>query len=171
LLIWSESAAFFTFGVQKVAAAFLEKSRILPGCACKVEVKMRWRTVSWCKANSGLGEDAVDLDIRQSGTICCLKLKGPLKYGEGVKQLDEAVEGALSSGHIHLLLDLSAMPYIDSSGIGAIVDALRQARKVGGDVKLVNPSAFAAKTFKMVGILPLFKVYSSEAEAMQAYPA
>ena len=82
----------------------------------------------------------MDLDIRQSGNICCLKLKGPLKYGEGVKQLDEAVEGALTSGHIQLLLDLSAMPYIDSSGIGAIVDALRQAKKAGGDAKLVSPS-------------------------------
>lgn len=113
----------------------------------------------------------MDLDIRQSGTICRLKLKGPLKYGEGVKQLDEAVEGALSSGHIQLLLDLSAMPYVDSSGIGAIVDALRQAKKVGGDAKLVNPSPFAAKTFKMVGILSLFKVYASEAEAVEACPA
>jgi anti-anti-sigma factor len=113
----------------------------------------------------------VDLDIRQSGNICCLKLKGPLKYGEGVKQLDEAVEGALSSGHIHLLLDLSAMPYVDSSGIGAIVDALRQAKKAGGDAKLVSPSPFAAKTFKMVGILALFKVYDSEAAAMEACPA
>jgi anti-sigma B factor antagonist len=124
-----------------------------------------------CKENSWLGEEDVDLDIRQSGNICCLKLKGPLKYGEGVKQLDEAVEGALSSGHIQLLLDLSAMPYIDSSGIGAIVDALRQAKKVGGDAKLVSPSPFAAKTFKMVGILTLFKVYDTEAAAVEACPA
>lgn len=121
--------------------------------------------------NSRLGERFVDLDIRQSGSICCLKLKGPLKYGEGVKQLDEAVEGAISSGHTQLLLDLSAMPYIDSSGIGAIVDALRQAKKAGGDAKLVSPSPFAAKTFKMVGILTLFKVYENEAEAVQACPA
>jgi len=56
----------------------------------------------------------VDLDIRQSGNICCLKLKGPLKYGEGVKQLDEAVEGALSSGHTQLLLDLLANGSADS---------------------------------------------------------
>jgi anti-anti-sigma factor len=110
----------------------------------------------------------VDLDIRQTGNICYLKLKGPLKYGDGVKQLDQAVESALSSGHLHLLLDLSEMPYIDSSGIGAIVDALRQAKKVGGDAKLINPSPFAAKTFKMVGILSLFNVYDSEAAAVQA---
>jgi anti-sigma B factor antagonist len=113
----------------------------------------------------------VDLDIRQTGTICYLKLKGPLKYGEGVRQLDQAVESALATGHIHLLLDLSAMPYIDSSGIGAIVDALRQAKKLGGDAKLVSPSPFAEKTFKMVGILTLFKVYDSEAAAMEASPA
>ncbi len=113
----------------------------------------------------------MDLDVRQSGNICYLKLKGPLKYGEGVKQLDEAVEGALTTGHIQLLLDLSGMPYIDSSGIGAIVDALRQAKKAGGDAKLVNPSSFAAKTFKMVGILTLFKVYDSEAEAVEACAA
>jgi anti-anti-sigma factor len=124
-----------------------------------------------CTANPWPGEDDVDLDIRQSGNICYLKLKGPLKYGEGVKQLDEAVEGALTSGHIHLLLDLSAMPYVDSSGIGAIVDALRQAKKAGGDAKLVSPSPFAVKTFKMVGILSLFKVYDSEAAAMEACPA
>lgn len=124
-----------------------------------------------CEENSWLGEEDVDLDIRQSGNICCLKLKGPLKYGEGVKQLDEAVEGALISGHTQLLLDLSAMPYIDSSGIGAIVDALRQAKKVGGDAKLISPSPFAAKTFKMVGILTLFKVYDTEAAAVEACPA
>jgi anti-sigma B factor antagonist len=123
------------------------------------------------KGNSSLGAFDVDLDIRQSGSICFLKLKGPLKHGEDVKQLDQAVEGALNSGHIQLLLDLSAMPYIDSSGIGAIVDALRQAKKLGGDAKLISPSPFAAKTFKMVGILTLFKVYESEAAAMEACPA
>jgi anti-sigma B factor antagonist len=119
-------------------------------------------------ANSWPEEDEVDLDIRQSGNICCLKLKGPLKNGEGIDELDKAVEAALSSGHIHLLLDLSATPYIDSSGIGAVVDALREAKKVGGDAKLVSPSPFAAKTFKMVGVLTLFKVYDSEAAAVEA---
>jgi anti-sigma B factor antagonist len=58
------------------------------------------------------------------------------------------------------------LPYIDSSGIGSLVNALRQANKVGGTVKLVNPSSFVAKTLKMVGILSLFEVYGSEALAV-----
>jgi len=110
----------------------------------------------------------VDLDIRQEGKICTLKVKGQLKSGDPVIQFDTAAQSALSSGHIFLILDLESMPYLDSSGIGAIVDALRNARKAGGDVKLVNPSSFASKTLKMVGILNLFTVHTSQADAVAA---
>jgi anti-anti-sigma factor len=113
-------------------------------------------------------ETTLDLDIKQEGKICTLKVKGHLKSGDPVIQFDTAVQSALSSGHIFLILDLEAMPYLDSSGIGAIVDALRNATKLGGDVKLVNPSPFASKTFKMVGILNLFSVYTSQADAFAA---
>ena len=108
----------------------------------------------------------MDLDIRQTGNVCVLKVKGALKYGEPVTQFDEAVSVALESGHVQLVLDLSAMPVIDSCGIGAVVNALRQAKKFGGDAKLVNPSPFALKTFKVVGILPLFQVYPNDADAI-----
>ena len=111
----------------------------------------------------------MDLDITQNGKICTLTVKGQLKSGDPVLKFDSAVQSALSSGHIFLILDLEAMPYLDSSGIGAIVDALRQAAKLGGDVKLVNPSPFASKTFKMVGILNLFSVHTSQAEAALAF--
>jgi anti-sigma B factor antagonist len=110
----------------------------------------------------------VDIDIRHSGNICTLKVKGPMKSGDPVNQFENAFQSALASGHIYLILDLEAMPYLDSSGIGSIVNSLRQARKLGGDSKLVNPSSFAEKTFKMVGILSLFSVYKSEADAVAA---
>jgi anti-sigma B factor antagonist len=110
----------------------------------------------------------MDLDIKQNGNVCTLKLKGQFKSGEPVNQFDTAVQSALATGHTCLILDLEAMPVVDSSGIGAIVNALRQSKKLGGDAKLVNPSPFAEKTFKMVGILSLFNVYKSEAEALEA---
>ena len=109
----------------------------------------------------------MDLDIKQSGNTCLLKLKGAFK-NESVRAFDAALDSALSTGHIYLVLDLEDMPKIDSSGIGAIVNALRRSRQVGGDVKLVNPSDFAIKTFKLVGIWNLFGVFPSEAEAVAA---
>jgi len=110
----------------------------------------------------------VDLDIRQTGNICILKVKGGLKYGDPVTEFDGAVYAALESGHIQLILDLSSMPVIDSCGIGAVVNALRKAKQTGGDAKLVSPSPFALKTFKMMGILSLFQTYSTETEAIAA---
>jgi anti-sigma B factor antagonist len=109
----------------------------------------------------------VDLDIRETGAVCVLKLKGRLTSGDPVSSFENAFHRALASGHITLILDLEAVSFIDSSGIGSVVNALRQANKMGGTVKLVNPSSFVAKTFKMVGILPLFSVHGSEQEAIE----
>lgn len=95
-----------------------------------------------------------------------MKLKGRLVSGEAVNQFESAFHQALATGHIFLILDLEALPYLDSSGIGSVVNALRQANKLGGTVKLVNPPSFVAKTFKMVGILSLFSVFESTADAL-----
>jgi anti-sigma B factor antagonist len=76
-----------------------------------------------------------------------------------VSRFEKAFQSALASGHVFLILDLEALPYIDSSGIGSIVNALRLSTKLGGSAKLVNPTSFVSKTFKMVGILSLFTVY------------
>jgi anti-anti-sigma factor len=110
----------------------------------------------------------VDLDVLQSGKTCTIRIKGALKGPESLDQFDAVVRSALESDHHFLILNLEAMPIIDSSGIGAIVNALVQAKKLGGDAKLVNPSPFALKTFKMVQILNLFGLFDSEAEAIAA---
>ena len=108
----------------------------------------------------------MDLDIKESGAVCILKLKGRLVSGEAVSQFERAFQQSLATGHIFLVADLEALPYIDSSGIGSLVNALRQVNKAGGAVKLVNPSPFVAKTLKMVGINTLFGVFESEADAV-----
>ena len=110
----------------------------------------------------------MDLDIKESGAVCVLKLKGRLVSGEPVNQFENAFQRALAGGRTYLVLDLEALPYIDSSGIGSVVNALRQTNKLGGTVKLVNPMPFVSKTLKMVGILSLFHVYESEADALAA---
>ena len=110
----------------------------------------------------------MDLDRREIGNKCCLTVKGKMRLGEEVDDFNAAVASALETGHIHIVVDLSQMPVIDSCGIGAVVQALQQAKKLGGDLKLVDPSQFALKIFKMTGILPLFQVFPTEQEAIAA---
>jgi anti-anti-sigma factor len=110
----------------------------------------------------------MDLDITESGSVCTLKVKGKLVCGEPVNRFQEAFMSALSTGHIFLIFDLEAVPLIDSSGIGSVVNALRTSAKVGGNVKLVKPASFVSKMLKMVGVLDLFEVFDSEADAAAA---
>ena len=110
----------------------------------------------------------MDLDIRETGAVCVLKVKGRLTSGEAVSHFESAFQRALASGHNCLVLDLEAVSFVDSSGIGSVVNALRQTNKAGGTVKLVNPSNSVAKTFKMVGILSLFSIHLSEQDAIDA---
>lgn len=110
----------------------------------------------------------MDLDIRESGNTCTIKVKGPFKSFDAVREFESAVESTLATGHTFLVLDMEGMPVIDSSGIGSVVSVLRRARQLGGDAKLVNPSTFALKTFKMVGILNLFEVFATQEEAIAA---
>ena len=109
----------------------------------------------------------MDLDIKQTGVICSLKVKGRFK-SDSVPQFDAVVTSAIANGQIYVIIDLEDVPMIDSSAIGAVVNSLRLTKQAGGDTKLVNPSTFVHKTFKMVGILSLFGVYASEPEAAAA---
>lgn len=110
----------------------------------------------------------MNLDVLQSGTTCTIRVKGPLKMGSTLDQFEDAVRAALGSDHPFLVLNLEAMPMIDSSGIGAIVSALQQSKKLGGDTKLVSPSPFAVRVLKMVHLLSLFSIYENEADALAA---
>jgi anti-anti-sigma factor len=110
----------------------------------------------------------LDLDVLQSGKTCTIRIKGALKMGEPLDKFDAAVREAFATDHPFLVLNLEMMPVIDSSGIGSIVSALQQSKKLGGDTKLVNLSPFAYKTFKMVHILNLFSVFDGEADALTA---
>ncbi|HEY3705398.1 MAG TPA: STAS domain-containing protein [Terracidiphilus sp.] len=107
------------------------------------------------------------MDVRESGHICTIRLKGRL-VREAVDQFEAAVRSAQANGCSFLILDLEASSSIDSCGIGAIVKALKTSTKMGGSVQLVKLSAYAEKMFKMCGILGLFGVYESEAEAISA---
>ena len=113
----------------------------------------------------------MDLDIRENGSVCTLKLKGRLVAGEPVNQLKTAFTNALSTGHAFLIFDLEETPFVDSTGIGALVDALRASAKVGGNVKLVNPAHYVRKTLKMVCVLDLFEIYDTTDDAVAASPA
>lgn len=68
-----------------------------------------------------------------------------------------------------LVLDLSKVEFIDSSGLGALVWSLRQAHTTGGDIKLSSLRKPARALFELVRMHRVFEVFNSPDEAITSY--
>ena len=111
----------------------------------------------------------MDIDIRRFGDVQVIRLRGSLTLGSPVDDLRQTLDQALSAGDTGLVLNLSDVRWVDSSGVGVLVKSLTSAKQVGGSLKLVNPSKPALQTLKMCNLLPLFDVFDEESEAVQSF--
>lgn len=68
-----------------------------------------------------------------------------------------------------LVIDLSAVDFIDSSGLGAILSCLRKLNSKGGDVKLAGASDRVRDIFELVRFNHLFDVYNTVDEALSSF--
>ncbi|MDJ0325480.1 STAS domain-containing protein [Cryobacterium sp. PH31-AA6] len=55
-------------------------------------------------------------------------------------ELRESVRRSISGGNARIVVDLSAITFMDSSGLGALVGCLKSARQAGGDLRIAAPS-------------------------------
>ena len=84
---------------------------------------------------------------------------------ETEQQLKQAVARLLAAGHVRLVLNLADVPYIDSCGLGAMVHAYTSARRLGGDLKLLNVSSRIQHLLGLTRLNTVFETCASEAEA------
>lgn len=111
----------------------------------------------------------MDIDIRRFDDVQVIRLRGSLTLGAPVNDLRQTLDQAVNAGDANLVLNLSDVRWVDSSGVGVLVKSLTSAKQVGGSIKLVNPSKPALQTLKMCNLLPLFEVYAEESEAIESF--
>lgn len=77
----------------------------------------------------------------------------------------------LSSGTNKVLLVLTNVKYINSTGLGTIVKCVDNFREQGGDIKLVGVPTKVIALFEMLGLLALFETYETIEEAVTSFAA
>lgn len=77
----------------------------------------------------------------------------------------------LSSGTNKVLLVLTNVKYINSTGLGTIVKCVDTFREQGGDIKLVGVPTKVIALFEMLGLLALFETYETIEEAVGSFAA
>ena len=88
-----------------------------------------------------------------------------LESAEAAEQLREL----LNAGAHRIVLDLRQASYVSAIGLGVVADAVKQARRVGGDVKIAVSRPELRRVFDLGELDPLLEFYDDVESARQAF--
>src|SRR5437763_1039708 len=111
----------------------------------------------------------MNIETRKKGDVVIVDFQGRLAVGVGEEMLPRLIEQLLNEGARKILLNLSDMDYIDSNGLGELVQTLKMSKRLGAQLVLLKPQDRVRKTLKLTNLLPMFNVYETEADAMKAF--
>jgi len=109
------------------------------------------------------------VSTRQVDGVTIVDLSGRITLDEGSTLLRDTIKQLASQGQKHVLLNLSEVHYIDSSGIGELVSAFTSMRSQGGELKLLNLTRKVHDLIQITKLHTVFDIKDDEAAAIQAF--
>jgi anti-sigma B factor antagonist len=112
---------------------------------------------------------ALTIASREVDGVTVLDLNGRITLGEGSVQLRDAIRDLIGKGQKNILLNLSEVNYIDSSGLGELVSAYTTARNQGAALKLLGLSKKVNDLLQLTKLYTVFDIYDDEASGIASY--
>ena len=103
------------------------------------------------------------------GGVAVIDVQGRVTAGEGVETLRDKVNSLLHQDHRNLILNLSAVDYLDSAGLGEIVGAYATVRRQAGSLKLVGLTSRIRDLLSITKLLTVFDTFDSEQDAVRSF--
>jgi anti-sigma B factor antagonist len=89
--------------------------------------------------------------------------------GEHVAELAELLEGRLTQGQPHVVLDMQGVAVIDSAGLELLLDSLEKCQRIGGALKLANPGPLCREVLKATGVGSRFEIFADTRAAVRSF--
>jgi anti-sigma B factor antagonist len=106
---------------------------------------------------------------RQVEDVVVLDVSGRITLGEGNVMLRDIVSELAENGNKRIVLNLSEVNYIDSSGLGELVKSHTTIRNRGGELKLANLNKRVHDLLQMTRLASVFDIQSDEATALRSF--
>lgn len=112
----------------------------------------------------------MQLDERISANVAIVTVTGDIKLssGGGV-MLKDKVNSLLHQGQKKIVLDLSGVSYVDSAGLGELVQTYVTTKNRGGSLKLMNVTKRLTNLLVVTKLLTVFDTYENEAAAIASF--
>jgi len=100
--------------------------------------------------------------------VVILTLKGRLTLGES-NLVREKIAALSAAGKHNVVVDLGAVDYIDSTGLGILVICFTSLKKQGGALKLVNPNKRNVELLLLTKLHTVFEVFNEDQDAVNSF--
>jgi anti-anti-sigma factor len=103
--------------------------------------------------------------------VAVLRVNEPRLTSPLLADFATAATNLIGGGHARLLVDLTAVGYVDSAGIGCLMDLYRQATNAGGTLKLLGVQKRVETMLTMTGAHHFLEFHADEASALASFGA
>jgi anti-sigma B factor antagonist len=115
---------------------------------------------------------SLQLSERTIGDVVLIDLAGKITLGDGGDaMLKDKVRSLVQQGRKKIVLNLGDVSYIDSAGLGELVQSYATVNKTGGGLKLLNTTKRIKDLLAITKLLTVFETYDSEADAVTSFSA
>jgi anti-sigma B factor antagonist len=109
------------------------------------------------------------VSTRQVDGVTIVDVSGTITLGEGASAVRDTLRDLISKGDKKILLNLSDVSYIDSSGIGELVAAYTSAANHGGTLKLLGLTKRVEDILQITKLYTVFDIHEDEAHALKSF--
>ncbi|GCD97205.1 MULTISPECIES: STAS domain-containing protein [Embleya] len=109
----------------------------------------------------------LSLSTRTEGGRTIVEVGGEIDVYTAPKLREQLVE-LVNEGQFHLIVDMEAVDFLDSTGLGVLVGGLKRVRAHEGSLQLVCTQERILKIFRITGLTKVFPIHPSVATAIEA---
>lgn len=133
---------------------------------------MPWWRAPRTHGQRGMQDEAemeLHISARKSGGVTILDLRGRIVIGETNDAFGAELRKIVESASREVLVNLTEVTQIDSSGLSSLVKSFVTLRRDGGSLKLLNPKGLVRDVLEVTSLIRCFPVYTDEAEALASF--
>jgi anti-anti-sigma factor len=111
---------------------------------------------------------SLSIDSHYCGNVYVMRCFGRIGAGEETAILEAAINRSLQE-FTRLVINVSHVSRIDSTGLGMLVRFLSHLRRRGGDLRIAAPQPFLTSILKFTKLGTIFRVYDTEDDAIVSF--
>lgn len=113
------------------------------------------------------GGDLLKIKVKEAGGLPVIKLVGEIDLSTS-PQFKEKIYEIIESGKRDVIVDLNGLDFMDSTGLGVLVAALKKTRMEGGSIRLICKKNNIMKVFTITGLDKVFSIYDNLSELLKS---